>query len=856
MVGKVLYERCLRHRRTEDIMQAYERSQMAFVPCREELESFARNDQEPPDYLVEVFLLSAISCCRVAFLQYGVHEDKDLLEGSIEIAEMSVFAIEEDHPRLATALGCCAQGLMIRLKDFGNRADLDVAIELFEAAVNLPSFDESADWQVHLWYAGALRLKFIATEDMQLLSLARNEVDQALEMKSHLVRQELFQCFDERFEIDYLQAMRDPRYSLPELNSQQLDVALLLHGFESNPFVATFYLQQTKLCLLLYRRLGEIYSLAQATSHIARAITLAAGDSCGMISKQEQLSIAYWNSITQYENFGKYQSVTALNEGIAFAREAVDGTKTCSISFVSRVVALCYGLRLQHQNASFTDSSLEECSVWLELASPAARPFSPREASSLHSELGEVEWMRLRPCQGPYTYQSVIGHFLSAIDASTIGIEIDSLPQIRLANVLVEKGVHTRDGACFEEAQRHLENYRTSLEARALGDGGSFIQACAWLIRSRYNLDPNPELARAWLRYAHIVLQKDFPPLTKINYAVEVADWELEFNHNINASVEAWKYALNQMVKVLSEALQRSEQLQIIRKYRYLPAATSIALFQQGAPASEVIRTLEASRSSIWATALNRQADLDRLQNLSHDLANRYQQIRSRLNSIKQQGFPERANEPTVIELSEALAAVIEEIRKEPGMEDFLLPPFDDAKLQQLSCPGPIVMPISGPEYGVALVICEVKTYAIKLPDFASEPCQVQAEKLQSALKMIGTIPDNEICSELESVFAWMWYSAAEPVLLSLFGPGDVGEHQHKAPGWLRTEFEKTTPQNRPRLWWITVGWVNLLPIHAAGIRRAVGNDYANSLDSVMDWVISSYAPTLRSLTVVSTVGQ
>lgn len=78
-------------------------------------------------------------------------------------------------------------------------------------------------------------------------------------------------------------------------------------------------------------------------------------------------------------------------------------------------------------------------------------------------------------------------------------------------------------------------------------------------------------------------------------------------------------------------------------------------------------------------------------------------------------------------------------------------------------------------------------------------------------------------------MLSWLWEATAKPVLDRL---GFVGS-QDSADGL-------------PRLWWITCGWVNRFPIHAAGdhLKRLRTNEPC----TVMDRVVSSYSPTLKGL--------
>ncbi len=84
----------------------------------------------------------------------------------------------------------------------------------------------------------------------------------------------------------------------------------------------------------------------------------------------------------------------------------------------------------------------------------------------------------------------------------------------------------------------------------------------------------------------------------------------------------------------------------------------------------------------------------------------------------------------------------------------------------------------------------------------------------------------------LLDILAWTWNSITEPVLCAL---GHTSMPQaHSAHDW-------------PRLWWCPTGALASLPLHAAGHHADVTSGAANPR-TVLDRVVSSYAPTIRSL--------
>jgi CHAT domain-containing protein len=88
-------------------------------------------------------------------------------------------------------------------------------------------------------------------------------------------------------------------------------------------------------------------------------------------------------------------------------------------------------------------------------------------------------------------------------------------------------------------------------------------------------------------------------------------------------------------------------------------------------------------------------------------------------------------------------------------------------------------------------------------------------------------------------VLAWTWQAITEPILTAL-------GHTHTPTG---------TIENWPRVWWCPTGPATVLPLHAAGRHPRTTTQYAAMgepaaiADSVAGRVVSSYAPTLTTLT-------
>jgi hypothetical protein len=156
---------------------------------------------------------------------------------------------------------------------------------------------------------------------------------------------------------------------------------------------------------------------------------------------------------------------------------------------------------------------------------------------------------------------------------------------------------------------------------------------------------------------------------------------------------------------------------------------------------------------------------------------------------------------------------LIDDIRRLPGFEQFQLPP-SDADLRHLAERGTIVV-VNASKYrcDALLVTADGGVRSLPLPDLTHSDVVAAAQSL-------STVDPADDPRSLHDLLAWLWDSLAAPVLAIV-----------------RTA---QSPSGQPsRLWWMPIGVLALLPIHAAG---HPGGPYVD------DYVVSSYTPTLGSL--------
>ncbi|KAK3389433.1 hypothetical protein B0H63DRAFT_556587 [Podospora didyma] len=150
---------------------------------------------------------------------------------------------------------------------------------------------------------------------------------------------------------------------------------------------------------------------------------------------------------------------------------------------------------------------------------------------------------------------------------------------------------------------------------------------------------------------------------------------------------------------------------------------------------------------------------------------------------------------------------VVDDIRRLPGLGEFLRPPSEADRCAAASC-SPIAI-INVSQRRDAILVEQHQTRALALTGLFTADIE---EKLQ------GGIPGSP------GVLQWLWDTVAGSVLNAL------GIDRPRTGG------------NWPRIWWVPTGPRTKFPIHAAGhyVRR--------SLETVLDRVMSPYSPSIKAI--------
>ncbi len=290
--------------------------------------------------------------------------------------------------------------------------------------------------------------------------------------------------------------------------------------------------------------------------------------------------------------------------------------------------------------------------------------------------------------------------------------------------------------------------------------------------------------------------------------------------------------AVELLPRLAGRYLTRDDQQEALRGLSGLVAdAAALTLMNERLPrqrrAERALRLIEAGRTVIHSQALDIRTDISELQRADAGIARRFTELRNLLDlpRITEATLPQSDAHADLYELSQEFDALLDRIRKLPGLASFAaLPALRE--LRREAALGPVVTFNVSRHRSDALLLTSTGVRAVPLPGLAAGAL---IERLTSFYQALADSAAPAYAArgraerQLAEILSWLWEAAVAPVLEALgLGKRPVGDA-------------------RPRLWWAPGGLLGLLPIHAAGCHDGAG-------DAVLDRVVSSYTPTIKAL--------
>ncbi|TFK19272.1 hypothetical protein FA15DRAFT_648605 [Coprinopsis marcescibilis] len=599
-----------------------------------------------------------------------------------------------------------------------------------------------------------------------------------------------------------------------------------------------------------FEQSGNLSDIAEAIAlqQKARAVDLTPPDHADLPTLLSNLGGSF---LCRFKRLGEWSDLT---EAVAAQQRALDLTPQGRADLPSKLNNLGLTLRCRFERTREA-SDIAEAITTLQRAvelTPSGHADLPTHLSNLGSSLfsGYEQTDELSELE------EAISTHQRAVDLTPLG---DADLPFRLSNLGFSSRRRFQRTGNLSEIAEAIEAHQSAIDITPPGHAGlsthySSLGNSLW---HRFSKTSSPDDLNQAI--AHFKLAANCaigPPSDKFDAA---RLWALLLYIHFPASPDiliAFETAVR-LVSVLA-----GMEMTVQHRHTMLRNISAFSLQAAGAACSfrrpdKAIEWLELGRCLVWHQLKDLRTPLDDLRACNPALAQRVSEISGALENASSRtgrsrtGTPASASEETSAEeearshvlLAQEWDTVLDIVRSTPDFADFLQTQPYSKLLPYLPASGHIVVINIDEDRCDALVLIAGRDEPlhIALPDFSLE----RAEKLRksmtaylgsSGLRTEAVIEQDEergIVLDgsrqgkvLRNVLATLWKKVVKPILEAL-------------------EFssEGEDVEELPRIWWCPTGPLAFLPLHAAGIYED------RDSDTIFDYAVSSYTPTVASLT-------
>jgi tetratricopeptide (TPR) repeat protein len=266
-----------------------------------------------------------------------------------------------------------------------------------------------------------------------------------------------------------------------------------------------------------------------------------------------------------------------------------------------------------------------------------------------------------------------------------------------------------------------------------------------------------------------------------------------------------------------SRSLNPDDQQFMIKDISGVAQDAAAAALHAGQSSLHALQLLELGRGVVSGRMLDMRRDVSELMQQHPGLASRltslwdqlsYSEITAHTIELDTTPFRLSLKEQQRLEANKNLVLLLKEIQAQPGFEDFLGPPSEE-DFKSAAAHGPVVVINFSNFRSDAFIIERHRIRVLRLPRLTTEDLLANIHR-QNVVK---------------SLLEWLWNVAAKPILDAL----DFTAPPENDESW-------------PHVWWILLGPLAYIPIHAAGYHET------GSTNSVLDRVMSSYSASTKAL--------
>ncbi|KAE9378287.1 hypothetical protein N431DRAFT_328263 [Stipitochalara longipes BDJ] len=546
--------------------------------------------------------------------------------------------------------------------------------------------------------------------------------------------------------------------------------------------------------------------------------------------------------LQRYLSFGADVDIKAA---VSYFQKTLAGIDSTHPKFAFRVSNISYAVGLEY-NVSKNGTLLQEVDYQIQQALDGSNNLQSSLINSLKTQRGILWFQSFKSSNVEHHLSQAIRYFSEALALDGVTAIFQATAAMDLALALSDKAKFTNEIDGFDKA---VESYNKAYSLAPSGD------PLRWMIRSnqaglafyRHKLGSKggteDKFGLAALdMYSQLTKDTNVPAGVRLQAASTAA----ALTHNcLNDTRKALEY-ICQSLELLPQAVllysSRPEQLRFIQTYHYVSSSATALTIAARESASVAIHRLESARAFLWDRLLNQISSVTELTREHPDLAETFNVLHNKMIrqseslSVRQNALtlPREGNRLERERDTAKYEDILRVIRSKPEFSDFLRLPSQASGLQLFAVEAPIVY-INISEYrSDALVITFNDTYTIPL--FSSskmEDFKAIGERMLWAKNTLKKDEEQESAlKEFKNVMKWVWETIARPILdgidFSLYKKGRTG---------------------KPRVIWVSTGWMGVLPIHAAGDFLCSDSD-ASQMTSrcVHDLVVSTYTPSLKAL--------
>ncbi|MHC3474293.1 CHAT domain-containing protein [Streptomyces sp. 7R007] len=705
--------------------------------------------------------------------------------------------------------------LQNRYQGSGSSADLDEAVDISREILRHTPDDDTHRLRRLTMLADLLRHRYEHRVE-------RADLDEAIALGQRLAREYPDDGAQAEYLGDLAKALED-RY---ELTGDLADLNLAVEHrrtcvrLAAGRQVRAGALSGLGSCLRLrFRRTGSTADLNEAIDALRTAVGTTPSDHRLYASRLYRLAIALR---LRFERTG---ALTDADEAVELARSAVERTPPGDTDTGLHVSGLGTALLMRYLRGG-ADSDLDEAIEAHERALADTPPGRLNHARFV-SNLAMALWARYERTREPADLSAAIDSARTALAATPPGSPDHPWQAANLGEALRSRYRLTRDPADLDAA---IDQLRTAVDGTPSDHPQRTVYLCvlADLLRHR-----DGQAAPALSLYEEAARSVSATPSLRVKAAASAASL-LGLADPARAAA-LLEDAVRLLPEVAPRHMRRSDQQYALQGTSGLAADAAALTLAAGheagrgadrETAERALRLLEAGRGVLLSQVLDTRRDHTDLRASHPGLADRYERLRDLLDQPLDEGpaAPQERHRR-----ADEFTALLEEIRAQDGFASFGLPPTVDELLAE-TAHGPVVAFNVSRYRSDALLLTRDGITALALPGLDQDTLAEQVDSFYAALRGC-TDPDADPTSRraaqarIHEVLAWLWDSAAEPVLRALGHTSSPGADD----AW-------------PRVWWMPGGLLGLLPLHAAGHHRA------EPRRTVMDRVISSYTPTVQAL--------